>query len=221
MNPPVLISRQPFNPYTRKCRPSSRARNLVAVLIRLSVCSRSTLTRKPFTVIASNAAPLWSLRAERIAEALTAVKLNATIVPFRCEEACSRDVRPNAGSQRREKDLRLLRLRTGWERESFVVSQRMDGNTRRSHGKWTIQACFMAAPELAKRIRRLRQAAGRYGYSRRGKMTLQRHVRRDAEDLHPARPQSLRVSLHAGVVPVVLPTRRSGPSISTPSSRTA
>ena len=79
------------------------------------------------------------------------MKLNCDDCAFRCEEAFSRDVRPNAGSQRRGK-IYVSRLRTGWERESFVVSQRMDGNNvgvMANDDSGVLYGC----PELAKRIR--------------------------------------------------------------------
>ena len=132
--------------------PSSRARNLVAVLIGLAVLLAVNSHAETISiVIASNAAPRVEFGAERIAEALTAVKLNATIVRSDAKKlsAVMSAQMPEAKGGRK---IYVSRLRTGWERESFVVSQRMDGNNvgvMANDDSGVLYGCL----ELAKRIR--------------------------------------------------------------------
>ncbi len=106
-------------------------------------------------VIPTNAAPRVVFGAEKIAEALKAVKMNTTIVhsdPQKLSAIMSARMPEKNGGRK----IYVSRLRSGWERESFKVGQRMDGNNLQVMGNddsGVLYGCL----ELAKRI----QAAGK------------------------------------------------------------
>jgi len=121
----------------------------VAALALLAACVARAKTIS--IVIASNAAPRVEFGAEKLVEALKAVKLDASVVRVDAKDlsaVMSAQVAEKPGGRK----IYVSRLRTGWERESFVVSQRMDGNNLQvgaNDDSGVLYGCL----ELAKRIR--------------------------------------------------------------------
>ena len=106
-------------------------------------------------VIASNAAPRVEFGAEKLVEALKAVKLEASVV-----RVDAKDLSAVMSAQAPEKPggrkIYVSRLRTGWERESFALKPLMVGKNQSvmaNDDSGVLYGCL----ELAKRIR----AAGR------------------------------------------------------------
>ncbi len=102
-------------------------------------------------VIASNAAPRVEFGAGKIAEAIKAKKMEATIVRYdarKLSAVMSAQTPEEPGGRK----IYVSRLQAGWERESFVLSQRMDGNNLQvmaNDDSGVLYGCL----ELAKRIR--------------------------------------------------------------------
>src|SRR6478736_1187228 len=133
-------------------QPRFRARILVAALITsvilLSLKSRAETIS---IVIASNATPRVQFGAEKLAEALKSLKLNATVVRSDTKKL-SAVMSAQMPEENGGRKIYISRLRTGWERESFVVSQRMDSNNMSvmaNDDSGVLYGCL----ELARRIR--------------------------------------------------------------------
>ncbi len=129
-------------------------------MVRVSSCALLALTlfaagivraETVSIVIASNAAPRVQFGAEKIAEALKAVKVDASVVRFDAKKL-SAVMSAQAPAENGGRKIYISKLRAGWERESFVVSQRMDNNNLQVMGNddsGVLYGCL----ELATRIR--------------------------------------------------------------------
>ena len=121
----------------------------VAALALLAVCVARAKTIS--IVIASNAAPRVEFGAEKLVEALKAVKLDASVV-----RVDAKDLSAVMSAQAPEKPggrkIYVSRLRTGWERESFALKPMMVGKNQSvmaNDDSGVLYGCL----ELAKRIR--------------------------------------------------------------------
>ncbi|MEY4917092.1 MAG: hypothetical protein RL616_1005, partial [Verrucomicrobiota bacterium] len=121
-------------------------------------------------VIASNAAPRVEFGAEKLAEALKFAKMRAVIVRSDAQKlsaVMSAQIPEEPGGRK----IYVSRLRSGWERESFVVSQRMDGNNlgvMANDDSGVLYGCL----ELAKRIRAEGKLPENLSFSDKPAMTL-------------------------------------------------
>ena len=127
-------------------RPALRFLVVLAVLFSFAVNAETVAI-----VIASNAAPRVEFGAEKLAEALKAVKAGAAIVPSSAGKI-SAVVTGASSEQAAGRRIYLARLKTGGERESFTLSQSIVGNNPAiiaDDDSGLLYGCL----ELAKRIR--------------------------------------------------------------------
>ncbi len=102
-------------------------------------------------IIASNAAPRVQFGAEKLVEALKAVNLDASLIHSDAKKLAA-VMAAQMPEEKGERKIYVSRLLTNWERESFVVSQRMDSNNlgvMANDDSGVLYGCL----ELANRIR--------------------------------------------------------------------
>ncbi len=120
---------------------------LIALLLGQFCCRAETVS----IVIAANAAPRVQFGVEKIAEALESVKMEAVIVHYD-EQKLSAVLTGSLTDAAIGKKIYVARLKTGGERESFILGQMMVGEDATVMGNddsGVLYGCL----ELAKRIR--------------------------------------------------------------------